>query len=124
MRKLSRVALVPVALIALLAGCGSSTSSASSKTSFCADNAKLDKATASDTTLGQLLTTLKANQSTLDDFGKAAPSAIKAKAQVLVTGAQTAIKSNSTAAFSPQFETAGKAVDAYCGQDAQGTATS
>jgi hypothetical protein len=124
---ISRLALVPVASIALLAGCGSSSSGSgavASKTSFCADNAKLDKATASDSTLAELVKTLKANQSTVEAFGKAAPSAIKAQAEVLVNGTQAAIKSGTTAAFSTQFEKAGKAVDAYCGQNAAGTSSS
>jgi hypothetical protein len=126
-RTLSRVALLPVAVVALLAGCGSSSSSGATanKASFCADNAKLDKATASDSSLGELLKTLKANQSTVEDFGKTAPSAIRAQAQVLVTGADTAIKSNNTASFNTQkFAGAGKAVDAFCGQNAGGTSTS
>jgi hypothetical protein len=126
-RKLSGVAVVPIALVALLAGCGSSSSSGATanKASFCADNAKLDKATASDNSLAELLKTLRANQSTVGDFGKTAPSAIRAQAQVLVTGADTAIKANNTASFGTQkFASAGKAVDAFCGQDAGGTSTS
>ncbi len=127
MRRFSSFVVVPVALVTLLVGCGSSSSSSGSvanKASFCAANATLDKATASVTTPDELLTALKANQSVIDEFGKTAPSAIKAQAQVLVQGADAAIKANSAKVFSTtKFASAGQAVDTYCGQGANGSSS-
>ena len=65
---------------------------------------------------------LKANQSTVIAFGKAAPSAISAQAHVLVSGTDAAIKANSaTVIENAKFAAAGKAVDSYCGQQANGS---
>jgi hypothetical protein len=128
MRRPPRSLPAAVAATVLLAGCGGSASSstaAASKTSFCADNAKLNQATAANSTLDQLLSTLKANQATIDDFGRTAPSDIKAKAQLLVSGAHAAIKVNTAAAFATaKYVDTGKTVDAYCGQDAKGNPVS
>ncbi len=86
-----------IAVMRLLLGSSSSSSSSASKAAFCKDNATLDKATASVTNANQLLQALKANQSTITDFGKVAPSAIKSDAEVLVSGANAAISANSAA---------------------------
>jgi hypothetical protein len=127
MHRFSSFVVVPVALVTLLAGCGSSSSTSSSvasKASFCAANATLDKATGSVKTPDELLAALKANRSAIDAFQKSAPSAISAEAQVLVNGANAAIKANSVAAFNTQkFATAGQAVDTYCGQQANGSSS-
>jgi hypothetical protein len=127
MRRFSSFLVVPAALVTLLVGCGSSSNNSGSvanKASFCAANATLDKATASVTTPDQLLAALKANQSSIAQFGKTAPSAIKAQAQLLVQGATAAIKGDSVKAFNTQkFATAGQAVDTYCGQGANGSST-
>ena len=122
-----RRAAVSLAAVTMLAGCGggsssSSSTAAASKAAFCRDNATIDKATASATTAPELLKGLKATQSTIADFAKAAPSAISAKAQVLVDGANAAIKANDASAFAtPKFVDAGKAVNSYCGQRADGS---
>lgn len=124
MRRPSGSILCAISIVAALAGCGSSSSSSTavaSKTSFCADNAKLNQATAANSTLGELLSTLKANRATIDDFGRVAPSDIRAKAQLLVSGAHTAIQNNTAAAFATaKYVNTGTAVNAYCGQDAKG----
>jgi hypothetical protein len=118
MKRIIGIGLTTVAL----AGCGgssgnSSSAAVASKTKFCADNAKLDKATASVSSLDGLLKSLKANQSTIDDFGRVAPGAIKAQALVLVSESDAAIKANSaTGIDAKKFGTAGKAVDTYCGE--------
>jgi hypothetical protein len=118
------VALVSSAVVVVLAGCGDSSRTNPGRTRFCVDNAKLAKATASATTLGDVLTDLKANQSTVEDFGKTAPSAIRAQARVLVTATQAAIRSDSTGAFATRkFADAGKAVGDYCGQAPRGNGT-
>jgi hypothetical protein len=121
-----RRAAVSLAAVTMLAGCGSSssttTTAAASKATFCRDNATIDKATASATTAPELLKGLKATESTIADFGKAAPPAISATAQVLVSGAHAAIKANDASAFAtPKFVAAGKAVNSYCGQGADGS---
>ena len=123
---LRTLALSAVAAAALTACGGSSSSStavaATSKASFCRDNAALDKATADARTAPELLAALVAHQSTVTDFGKVAPAAVSANAQLLVTGATAAIKAKSADAFATaKFVTAGKSVDAYCGQKADGS---
>lgn len=127
MLTLLRRTAVPLAAVAVLAGCGSSASSgtgASSKAAFCHDNAAIDKATASATTAPDLLKGLKATRSAIADFGHAAPAAISAKAMLLVNGANAAIKSNDASAFaSATFVAAGNAVNRYCGQRADGSTT-
>jgi hypothetical protein len=119
MRRLTSLAVL-AATLCLLAGCGSSSSgskdAAVSKTNFCAANAKLNKHTNSVNTLGGLLKALKSNEGTIKDFGKAAPSAIKAQAMILVNASEKGINSGSTAGFNQKFINAGKAVDSYCGK--------
>jgi hypothetical protein len=105
----------------VLAGCGSSSSksnssSAANKTSFCADNKKLDKASAPASNVSELLKDLKANASTIADFARTAPSAIKASAEVLVSASEDAIKTGNTKGFNQKFAKAGTAVDKYCGE--------
>jgi hypothetical protein len=127
MRRFSTLVVVPVALVTLMAGCGSSSkssASAANKASFCAANATLDRATASVTTPAQLLQALKANQSAIDEFGKTAPSLIATEAQVLVSGAKAAIKAGSVTTFNTKtFASAGQAVDTYCGQGTSGSSS-
>jgi hypothetical protein len=97
---------------------------AGDKTAFCKDNAALDKATAAATTPAEALTALKANASTIDAFARDAPATIKAQANVLAGDAKAAIAANNSGVFSdPKFAAAGPAVDAFCGQQANGTAT-
>jgi hypothetical protein len=119
-----------IASVTILAACGSSSSStsasattaAASKVAFCQDNATLDKATASATTSDEFVKDLKANQTTIVHFGKVAPSSIAAQAQVLVVGATAAIKSGNGEAFAmTKFVKAGKAIDSYCGEKADGS---
>ena len=134
-------ALATAALCGLVVGCGGSSSSSSSstasstpaststaasagdKTAFCTDNAALDKATAAATTPAEALTALKANASTLDAFARDAPAAIKTQANVLAGDAKAAIAANDAAVFTSdaKFANAGPAVDAYCGEQANGT---
>ncbi len=106
------------ATLGLLAGCGSSSGgskkSTVSKKNFCAANATLDKNTNSASNLSDLVKVLKKNEGTIKTFGKAAPSAIKAQAEVLVNASEKGISSGSTAGFTQKFVNAGKAVDSYC----------
>jgi hypothetical protein len=124
---------VSFVVVALLTGCGSSSSSSSTETStgstsasgdkatFCQDNSTIDKATSAATTPDKQLAALKDNQSTITDFANTAPSDIKTQADVLVSTATDAISANSAAGLSdPKFVDAGKAVDAYCGQQSNG----
>ncbi|HET9104915.1 MAG TPA: hypothetical protein VFN55_16305 [Solirubrobacteraceae bacterium] len=126
-----RRAAVSLAAVIMLAGCGSSSSSstqtavAASKATFCRDNATIDKATASATTAPDLLKGLKATQSAITEFGHAAPAAISAQAKLLVDGANAAIKANDASGFATaKFVAAGKAVNSYCGQQADGSPVS
>jgi hypothetical protein len=123
-----------IASVTILAGCGGSSNSSSStssssattvtasKVAFCQDNATLDKATASATTGDELVTDLTANQSTITHFGQVAPAAVSDQAQVLVTGAATAIKSKNGDAFATaKYVNVSKAINSYCGQKADGS---
>ncbi|MFZ0041925.1 MAG: hypothetical protein WAK93_11505, partial [Solirubrobacteraceae bacterium] len=92
-RVLNRASTLAViaASVFLAAGCGgSSSSSGPNKAKFCADNAKLDKATASASSASAVIKDLKSDQSTLTDAAKTAPAAIKSQAQVLVTASDNA----------------------------------
>jgi len=123
-RRVAGTVLLAISMFTVV-GCGSSSSNTNngnrsgakpSKASFCADNAKLDKSTNSATDRTELLKDLRANQATISNFGQTAPTAIRSKAQVLVSGAEKAIQSGDTSAINQQFGNAGTAVDKYCGQ--------
>ena len=106
--------------IGLLGGCSTS-GSATSKAKFCQDNATLDKATQVDSE-AQFLAAIKAHQATIDDFAKTAPSDIKADAQAQVSAVEAAIKANKIdQAAVPALDAGGKRIDAYCGQNSDGT---
>ena len=60
------------------------------------------------------------NQTTLDDFLKAAPRAIKTDAQLLADTINAAIKADSLEGLS-QAAGVGQRVAAYCGQNIDGT---
>ena len=124
------LAAVGVVGISLLAGCGSSSKSSSSsgdstattaaaagdKTAFCADNAKLDKALNGASSPQELLPLVKANISTIDQFGKDAPADIKADATILVNASHAAVDKNDGAPFAeaPVMQ-AGDKINTYCG---------
>ena len=91
---------------------------------FCSDNARLDQATAAAQQPSDLVPIFKANQSLLADFQSKAPSAIVAQAGVLVLAADHAISSGDASAFATsKVVNAGTKVDAYCGQNADGSMT-
>jgi ABC-type oligopeptide transport system substrate-binding subunit len=119
MRRALTAAVLATSMLAS-AACGSSSGSSGSsgpnKAAFCAANKKLDTATASASNVGDVVKDLKNAKSTVDQFAQTAPSAIKTQANVLVTAADNAIKSGSTAGFDQKFADAGMAVDKYCGQ--------
>jgi basic membrane lipoprotein Med (substrate-binding protein (PBP1-ABC) superfamily) len=129
-----QTAALSIAAVAILAGCGagSSTSSSASssaatasKVSFCQDNATLDRATASAKTGAELVKDLTANQSTITHFGRVAPADVTERAQVLVLGADAAIKSNNGDAFATaRFVSVSNAINAYCSQKADGSPAS
>ena len=120
------VALFSVVAVAVLAGCGSSSGSAANKTKFCQDTATLAKAVAPvgapDTPEkdAQILKIFKANQATLDDFGKTAPSDISTDAQLLLQTINAAVKANSMDSFGTAGGT-GPRIATYCGQNIDGT---
>jgi hypothetical protein len=95
---------------------------AGDKTAFCADNATLDKATSVAQQPSDLVPILKTNQSVIDDFQAKAPSEIVNDAGTLVQAAKNAITSGDASAFaSAAVQTAGKNVDGFCGQNADGS---
>jgi hypothetical protein len=97
---------------------------AGDKVAFCSDNAQLDQATAAAHQPSDLVPIFKANQSLLSDFQSKAPSAIVAQAGLLVLAANHAISSGNASAFATaNVVNAGKKVDAYCGQNADGSTT-
>jgi hypothetical protein len=95
---------------------------AGDKTAFCADNAILDAATAAAQQPSDLIPIFKANQATLADFQAKAPSDIVASAGPLAVAANNAISSGDASAFATQaIMNDGAKVDAYCGQNSDGT---
>jgi hypothetical protein len=95
---------------------------AGDKVAFCSDNAKLDQATVGAQQASDLVPIFKANQSLLNDLQAKAPSAIVSQAGILVLAADHAITSGDASAFSTStVVAAGKKVDAYCGQNADGS---
>jgi hypothetical protein len=97
---------------------------AGDKVAFCSDNAQLDQATAAAQQSSDLVPIFKANRSLLRDFQSKAPSAIVNQAGVLVLAAEHAISAGDASAFNTsRVLDAGKLVDAYCGQNADGSTT-
>ena len=95
---------------------------AGDKTTFCADNAILDKATASVQTQSDLIAALKANQVTITNFQATAPPDIVASAGPLAIAANNAIASGDASAFNtPAIQDDGNKVNAYCAQNPDGT---
>jgi hypothetical protein len=97
---------------------------AGNKVAFCSDNAQLDQATSAAHQAADLVPIFKANRSLLRDFQSKAPSAIVNQAGVLVLAAEHAIRSGDASAFNTSsVVNAGKLVDAYCGQNSDGSTT-
>src|SRR5258705_10544179 len=119
------IALLCVAVVAVLASCGSSGSGAS-KSKFCQDTATLGKATAPvgapDTAAkdAQILKVFRDIQATINDLVKTAPSDIKTDAQLLVETINAAIKADSMDNFGTAGGT-GQRMAAYCGLNGDGT---
>jgi len=94
---------------------------AGDKTAFCDDNATIDKATAS-VQASDLIAVLKANQATINDFQATAPPDIVTSAGPLAIAANNAIASGDISAFNTQaIQADGNKVNAYCGQNPDGT---
>lgn len=92
------------------------------KTTFCSDNAKLDQATTGAQQPSDLVPIFKQNQSLLDDFEAEAPADIIGDASTLANAAKAAISSGDASAFASQsLIDAGNKVDAYCGQNSDGS---
>lgn len=93
---------------------------------FCQDTATLNKAAAPvgspDTPAksARLLRVFSANQLTVDDLLKVAPSAIKADAKLLADTINAAIKADSLEGLS-QAAGVGQRVAAFCSQNMDGT---
>ncbi len=92
------------------------------KVKFCQDNATLDHLSAPARTFAQLVAILKANEATISDFQSTAPADIVVSAGRLVQAARDAVTTGKQSTFvNTKVETAGKKVDAYCGQNSDGT---
>ena len=93
------------------------------KTTFCHENAVLDRATIVATTPAQLVPILAANEKTIQDFQATAPSKIVISAGTLAHAAKVAISSKDASAFTTKaIQQAEAAVDAFCGQNPDGSA--
>lgn len=85
-------------------------------TAFCTDQATLDKALASANDPASVLTALKANASTIADFAKNVPDAVKAESQMLVDAAHAAIAAgDGSKLLGSDIGKAALRVDSYCG---------
>lgn len=92
------------------------------KAIFCADNAKLDQATAGAQQPSDLVPIFRQNQSLIDEFEAEAPPDIIGNASTLANAAKSTISSGDASAFATQaLSDAGTKVDAYCGQNADGS---
>ena len=92
------------------------------KAKFCRDNAVLDRAASGAKTVADLVPIFIANEKSLLDLQATAPPKIVVSAGTLVHAAKDAINSGNASAFSTRALTnAGRAVDAFCGQNADGS---
>jgi hypothetical protein len=95
---------------------------AANKTEFCKDNAILDQATSVAQTPSALVPIFEANESTIIDFQATAPSKIVVDAAKLVQAARKAINTGNANAFTTKaIMKAGADVDAFCGQNPDGS---
>jgi hypothetical protein len=89
---------------------------------FCRDNATIDMATSAAQTPAALIAAFQANQKVILEFQATAPSKVVADAGVLVVAARKAVQTNDTTAFGTKaIMKAGLAVDAFCGQNSDGS---
>jgi hypothetical protein len=93
------------------------------KAAFCADNAKLDMASANATSASAFLSVLRKDTGVLDNFAANIPdTGIRPDAQKLVTAARAALATNNADNFaSAPLVAAGASVDSYCGEQSDGT---
>jgi len=111
------------------AGCGSSSRSATSKTTFCSDVSALASVgnSAQGESMPQLAQTFKAHSSLLDNLKSSAPSSVKASASAVVNDIEAFINSGGTTNFNDPPSSvinAGNSIDSYCGTDALSPTTS
>jgi Domain of unknown function (DUF4333) len=89
---------------------------------FCQDNAILDTATSAAQTPAALIAAFQANQKAIVEFQATAPSKVVADAGILVVAARKAVQTNDTTAFGTKaIMNAGLAIDAFCGQNSDGS---
>jgi Domain of unknown function (DUF4333) len=95
---------------------------AGNKIQFCKDNAQLDMATSAAQTPSDLIPIFRANAATILDFQANAPAAIVVDAGTLVAAAKHAVDTGNASAFTTSaIQTAGAHVDAFCGQNPDGS---
>jgi hypothetical protein len=89
---------------------------------FCRDNATIDLATSTAQTPAELIAAFKAHQKTILELQATAPSKVVADAGMLVVAARKAVQTNDTTAFGTKsIMQAGLAIQAFCGQNADGS---
>jgi hypothetical protein len=113
-------AAVFVAAAMTVVGCGSSSHSATSKTTFCSDAVGLNSVGAAGAggSMPQLAQIFKAHNSQIEAVQSSAPSPIKASAVAVVNAIEAFINSGGSTNFNDQpasVISAGNAIDSYCG---------
>lgn len=95
------------------------------KVVFCADNAKIAKAAAKTDppNPSDILAALRAHWSIVKNFGANAPGIVAGDAQTLITAGRLALLTNDASGLldSHFFAHAGYRIDAFCGQDSNGS---
>jgi hypothetical protein len=130
--------VLAIAGVSLVSACGSSSKSSNSasdssttaaastdtKAAFCADNDAISKALSGIRSEAEIVPALKANISSIDQFGKDAPASVKADAKVMVDASHTAIDKNDASSLSAApFTAASTKVDTFCGVSSSTTTT-
>jgi hypothetical protein len=110
-----------------LSACGSSSKSSATgatnntKTAFCADNVKLDRAFSNVQSSADALAAMKANQSTIGDMTAHLPAGtVGSEARQLLSAVQQAIAKNDINVLSGVNNSYGADIDTYCGVDTNG----
>jgi hypothetical protein len=113
--------VLTLALVVGTAACSSPSTAAARKTSFCAGNIKIDKASANTESDAAFLAVLKANKAAITEMADNLPSgSLGVEAHDLVSAAQRAISTNNINAVMNIPSSTGGDVDTYCGVDGSG----
>ncbi|HEX4862429.1 MAG TPA: hypothetical protein VFV02_00055 [Acidimicrobiales bacterium] len=111
-----------------VAACGSSSktsssgaTSANTKSVFCGDNVKLDKAFANVQSTSDLLSAMKTNQSVINEMAAhLPPGTVGNEAKQVLTAVQQAIAKDDASVLATVNNSYGGDIDTYCGVDTNG----